>query len=153
MTFAKQEEEEKFLSLIQKLVQESKDFDFFKHKCLSVLEKVEWPVEDLVSYFEDLQPDDVLRPVGLNELHAQEVFQDSESLMEKYSILFDALSEAESLDAFKLIWPYQIAISQYAVYFKEDPKDRVAIGIEQLVWKEYPFKDACRDIENFLRKD
>ena len=71
--------------------------------------------------------------------------------MKKYSILLEALDEARSPETLRLLWPYQVAISQYAMYFKEDPNERVAIGIEQLVWKNSAFADACRDMSHYLQ--
>lgn len=71
--------------------------------------------------------------------------------MEKYSILLEALDEARSSEARRLLWPYQVAISQYAMFFKEDPSERVAIGIEQLAWKDYTFVDISRDMSHYLR--
>ena len=141
-----------FHDLLANLANHNKDLAFFKDKCLNILtHQVDWPVDDLIGYLEDLQPENILTPKTLQELHAQEIFQDSEYLMEKYSILLEALDEARSSEARRLLWPYQVAISQYAMFFKEDPSERVAIGIEQLVWKNYTFADASRDISHYLR--
>ena len=130
---SRQKNKRKFLSLIQVLFQKGKDFDFLKNKCLSVSGKVEQSVKDLISYLEHLRPGDVLKSVELTEPNAQEVFQDNDSLMEKYSILLDALDETGSPDAFKVVWLYQIVTSQNAIYFKQNLKNRIAIRIEQLV--------------------
>ena len=141
-----------FHDLLANLANHNKDLAFFKDKCLNILtHQVDWPVDDLIGYLEDLQPENILTPKALQELHAQEIFQDSEHLMEKYSILLEALGEARSSEARRLLWPYQVAISQYAMYFREVPSERVAIGIEQLVWKNYTFADASRDISHYLR--
>ena len=141
-----------FHDLLANLANHNKDLAFFKDKCLNILtHQVDWPVDDLIGYLEDLQPENILTPKALQELHAQEIFQDSEYLMEKYSILLEALDEARSSEARRLLWPYQVAISQYAMFFKEDSSERVAIGIEQLVWKNYTFADTSRDVSHYLR--
>ena len=141
-----------FHDLLANLANHNKDLAFFKYKCLNILtHQVDWPVDDLIGYLEDLQTENILTPKALQELHAQEIFQDSEHLMEKYSILLEALDEARSSEARRLLWPYQVAISQYAMYFKEDPSERVAIGIEQLVWKRYTLADASRDMSHYLQ--
>lgn len=141
-----------FHTVLADLANDNKDLAFFKDKCLNILTyQVDWPVDDLIGYLEDLRPENILTPKTLQELHAQEIFQDSEHLMEKYSILLEALDEARSSEARRLLWPYQVAISQYAMYFKEDPSERVAIGIEQLVWKHYTFADASRYMSHYLQ--
>ena len=141
-----------FHTVLADLANDNKDLAFFKDKCLNILTyQVDWPVDDLIGYLEDLRPENILTPKTLQELHAQEIFQDSEHLMEKYSILLEALDEARSSEARRLLWPYQVAISQYAMYFKEEPSERVAIGIEQLVWKNYTFADASRDMSHYLQ--
>ena len=140
-----------FRNLLADLANHNKDFAFFKDKCLDILtRRVDWPVEDLIGYVEDLQPENILHPKTPQELHKQEVFQDSENLMEKLSILLEALNEARSPEAHRLLWPYQVAISLYAMYFKEDPRERVAMGVEQLVWKNYTVANACRDMSHYL---
>lgn len=142
----------RFHDLLANLANHNEDLAFFKDKCLNILtHQVDWPVDDLIGYLEDLRPENILIPETLQELHAQEIFQDSEHLMEKYSILLEALDEARSSEARRLLWPYQVAISQYAMYFKEEPSERVAIGIEQLVWKNYTFADASRDMSHYLQ--
>ena len=72
-----------FHDLLANLANHNKDLAFFKDKCLNILtHQVDWPVDDLIGYLEDLRPENILTPKNLQELHAQEIFQDSEHLME-----------------------------------------------------------------------
>lgn len=52
-----------FNHLLTQLAHNNKDFAFFKDKCLAILTRqVDWPVDDLTGYLEDLQPDNILAP-------------------------------------------------------------------------------------------
>ena len=111
-----------FHDLLANLANHNKDLAFFKDKCLNILtHQVDWPVDDLIGYLEDLQPENILTPKALQELHAQEIFQDSEYLMEKYSILLEALDEARSSEARRLLWPYQVAIPSMRCFSRKIP--------------------------------
>ena len=148
----------KLPDLCRELADQGKDLAFFADLGIRLLESVTWPVDDLRSFLQDIGSEDVVNPVGIPKLDwhelfrtsDDEIFADSEQLMQKYSILADTLGELSSPAYSQVDLASRIARAQYELFFSRKPQERILAALRHLISDEYPAETLHRQLLDFL---
>ena len=98
---------------------------------------VTWPVDDLRSFLQEIGSETVVEPVALPRLgwhqvyrtHENDVFSDSEQLLQKYSILADTLGELSSPAYSQVDLAASVARAQYELFFSRKPQERILAAL------------------------
>ena len=148
----------KLPDLCRELADQGKDLAFFTDLGIRLLKPVTWPVDDLRSFLQEIGSEDVVNPVGIPKLDwhelfrtsDDEIFADSEWLMQKYSILADTLGELSSPAYSQVDLASRIARAQYELFFSRKPQERILAALRHLISDEYPAETLHRQLLDFL---
>ena len=148
----------KLPDLCRELVDQGKDLAFFADLGIRLLESVTWPVDDLRSFLQEIGSEDVVNPVGIPKLDwhelfrtsDDEIFADSERLMQKYSILADTLGELSSPAYSQVDLASRVARAQYELFFSRKPQEHILAALRHLMSDDYPAETLHRQLLDFL---
>ena len=148
----------KLPDLCRELTDRGKDLAFFADLGIRLLESVTWPVDDLRSFLQEIGSEDVVTPVGVSKLgwhelfrtFDDEIFADSERLLQKYSILANALGDLSSPAYSQVDLAARIARAQYELFFSRKPQERILAALRHLISDEYPAEMLHRQLLDFL---
>ena len=148
----------KLPDLCRELADQGKDLAFFADLGIRLLESVTWPVDDLRSSRQEIGSETVVEPVALPRLgwhqvyrtHENDVFSDSEQLLQKYSILADTLGELSSPAYSQVDLASRVARAQYELFFSRKPQERILAALRHLISDEYPAETLHRQLLDFL---
>ena len=148
----------KLPDLCRELADRGKDLAFFTDLGVRLLKPVTWPVDDLRSFLQEIGSETVVEPVALPRLgwhqvyrtHENDVFSDSEQLLQKYSILADTLGELSSPAYSQVDLAARIARAQYELFFSRKPQERILAALRHLISDEYPAETLHRQLLDFL---
>ena len=148
----------KLPDLCRELADRGKDLAFFTGLGVRLLKPVTWPVDDLRSFLQEIGSEDVVTPVGIPKLDwhelfrtsDDEIFADSERLMQKYSILADTLGELSSPAYSQVDLAARIARAQYELFFSRKPQERILAALRHLISDEYPAETLHRQLLDCL---
>ena len=82
--------------------------------------------------------------------HENDVFSDSEQLLQKYSILADTLGELSSPAYSQVDLAFRVARVQYELFFSRKPQERILAALRHLISDEYPAETLHRQLLDFL---
>ena len=144
--------------LCRELANQGKDLAFFADLGIRLLESVTWPVDDLRSFLQEIGSEDVVSPVGIPKLDWQELFRtsddeifaDSERLMQKYSILADTLGELSSPAYSQVDLAARVAHAQYELFFEREGQTRLLKALRILLSEDYTADMLCTDAAAYL---
>ena len=148
----------KLPDLCRELADQGKDLAFFADLGVRLLEPVTWPVDDLRSFLQEIGSETIVEPVALPRLgwhqvyrtHENDVFSDSEQLLQKYSILADTLGELNSPTYSQVDLASRVARAQYELFFSRKPQERILAALRHLISDEYPAETLHRQLLDFL---
>jgi len=148
----------KLPDLCRELADQGKDLAFFADLGIRLLESVTWPVDDLRSFLQEIGSEDVVNPVGIPKLDwhelfrtsDDEIFADSERLMQKYSILADTLGELSSPAYSQVDLASRVARAQYELFFSRKPQEHILAALRHLISDDYPAETLHRQLLDFL---
>ena len=148
----------KLPDLCRELADQGKDLAFFADLGIRLLESVTWPVDDLRSFLQEIGSETVVEPVALPRLgwhqvyrtHENDVFSDSEQLLQKYSILADTLGELNSPAYSQVDLAARVAHAQYELFFEREGQTRILKALRILLSEDYTADMLCADAEAYL---
>ena len=148
----------KLRDLCRELADRGKDLAFFADLGVRLLEHVTWPVDDLRSFLQEIGSETVVEPVALPRLgwhqvyrtHENDVFSDSEQLLQKYSILADTLGELNSPAYSQVDLAARVARAQYKLFFEREGQTRLLRALRILLSEDYTAGMLCTDAEAYL---
>jgi len=148
----------KLRDLCRELADRGKDLAFFTDLGVRLLEHVTWPVDDLRSFLQEIGSETTVEPVALPRLgwhqvyrtHENDVFSDSEQLLQKYSILADTLGELSSPAYSQVDLAARVAHAQYELFFACEGQSRLLKALRILLSEDYTADMLCTDAEAYL---
>ena len=148
----------KLPDLCRELADQGKDLAFFTDLGVRLLKPVTWPVDDLRSFLQEIGSETVVEPVALPRLgwhqvyrtHENDVFSDSEQLLQKYSILADTLGELSSPAYSQVDLAARVAHAQYKLFFEREGQTRLLRALRILLSEDYTADMLCTDAEAYL---
>ena len=115
-------------------------------------------MDDLRSFLQEIGSENVVTPVDIPKLDwhelfrtsDDEIFADSEQLMQKYSILADTLGELSSPAYSQVDLAARVAHSQYELFFEREGQTRLLRALRILLSEDYTADMLCTDAEAYL---
>ncbi|MDO4652993.1 hypothetical protein [Corynebacterium durum] len=130
-------------NLINKLLEKGLGLEFYKGKCLEILDVTGWGAKDVYDFVKHLTPADV---------ETADKFQESERLIAKYSDQLDEMEANQDPNSGKLLEVQTIALATYLMLEEPDREHRVPAGLGALINSDYSKSELNNDIETFLQK-